>query len=149
MSVDAVSGQLSTYSKICRDTKTNLVPGMYQFYLYDGSTAYQYDADSVIFKVVASSGSNVIKYVYEGKLNVDQASKAAVSFQPGRWYSYTAEDAEDEAQSFIDECNANGSVYDGVIVQCQGALPDILEQPAFKSYMASAKTYFGVFQATS
>ena len=143
--------RLSVYSKICRDMEIDVKPGVWQFYIYDGSTAYQYDADSVIFKVEkAAGGKNKVKYVYSGQLEVGAGTRQAVTFQPGRWYQYTAEDGEDAAQQFIDECNANGSVYDGVIVQCRGSDDlKLLDDDAFKKYMASSKTYFGKFAATS
>lgn len=138
--------RLSVYSKICRDMVVDMKDGVYQFYIYDGSTAYQYDADSVIFKV----NGGKVQYVYSGQLEVAAGTQKAVSFQPGQWYQYTAEDSADEAQQFIDECNANGSVYDGVIVQCYGSdSVQLLEADAFKKYMTSSKTYFGKFVATS
>lgn len=117
LSAIAADGKLTVYDKICKGTALPVKDGVYQFYIYDGSTAYQYDTDSVIFKVV----DGVVQYVYSGQLRVDAGTQKAVSFQPGQWYTYTAEDSAADAQQFIDECNANGSVYDGVIVQCYGS----------------------------
>ena len=61
------SGKLTVYDKICRGTELPVKDGVYQFYIYDGSTAYQYDTDSVIFKVT----DGVVQYVYSGQLHVD------------------------------------------------------------------------------